>query len=50
MRRNKILFLCLPLAAAAAVAFEIPKGAHEPVIALPDGSKVGVELALTREE
>ena len=50
MRRNKILFLCLPLAAAAAVAFEIPKGAHEPVIALPDAFKVRVELAVTREE
>jgi hypothetical protein len=31
-------------------AFEIPKGAGEAILALPDGFKVGVELALTREE
>lgn len=38
------------LSAGLAGAFEIPKGAGEAVLALPDGFKVRVELALTREE
>ena len=50
MKRNRILFLFLALSAGAAGAFEIPKGAGEAVLALPDAFKVRVELAVTREE
>lgn len=49
---NTILFLILSLllSAAQAVTLEIPKGTREALLALPDGFKVTVELALTPEE
>ena len=43
------LLLILLMTAARAGAFEIPKGADGAALALPDGFKVKVELALTPE-
>lgn len=38
------------MSAVSAAAFKVPEGAREAVLTLPDGFRVGVELALTREE
>ncbi len=45
---SKFLLILL-MSVAPAVAFEIPKGSTEAALALPDGFKVKVELALTSE-
>ena len=50
MKKNSSLFLLLLLSARPVFAFETPKGAAAAVLTLPDGFKVEVELALTREE
>jgi len=50
MKRNKIIFLSLLLSAMPVGAFEIPKGAVEAALSLPDCFKVKVELALTPAE
>ncbi|MFA6433115.1 MAG: DUF192 domain-containing protein [Elusimicrobiales bacterium] len=50
MRKNKVLFLALLFFAGTAGAFEVPKGAAEAALVLPDGFRVKVELALTQEE
>lgn len=49
MKRNSVPLIALLFSAAFAGALEIPKGAAEAALVLPDGFKVKVELALTPE-